>query len=84
MTAPGIPDLRTLMGSRGRGRSSGLHQGGQPRRPRSPDTIVQETDYDARTASLSAIQAGYFDDEFAALFIDGPVGRRLPMLNRGT
>ena len=82
MAAPEIPDLRTLLPSRGRGR--GAHSsGGQSRKPKSADAIIQETDYDARDSHLSAVEAGYLMDPFARAFVKGHVPRRVPILNRG-
>ncbi|KIW19471.1 hypothetical protein PV08_00043 [Exophiala spinifera] len=49
------------------------------------DAIVQNTDHDAATSRLSAVDAGYLEDPFAHLI--GPsegVSRRLPLMNRGT
>ena len=86
MSVPQIPNLNSLrrggLRSRGRGGASGNVQDG----PRSvnKDDIIRNTDNDAATSRLSAVEAGYLDDPFAKL-LSGPedVARRLPLMNRG-
>ncbi|KAI9749781.1 MAG: carboxy methyl transferase for protein phosphatase 2A [Lichina confinis] len=50
------------------------------------DQIVQRTDVDASLSRVSAVEAGYLDDPFATLFLDGTenTARKLPIINRGT
>ena len=48
------------------------------------DQIVRNTDNDAATSRLSAVEAGYLEDPFARLLTSGEeVTRRLPLMNRG-
>ena len=87
MSAPRIPNLNTLRrgGQRGRGR------GGAPNndqyvgtRQVNKDEIIRNTDNDAATSRLSAVEAGYLDDPFAKLLGGNEeVTRRLPLMNRG-
>lgn len=50
----------------------------------SKDRIVQNTDNDAATSRLSAVESGYLDDPFARLLTHSEnVDRRLPLMNRG-
>lgn len=99
MTAPQIPNLLDgLRASRiARGNSSRSHarenlssfRSPQARRePSAPsaDAIVQQTDDDAAGSRLSAVEAGYLQDDFARVF--APPGmqvgvRRMPVINRG-
>ncbi|KIX03541.1 uncharacterized protein Z518_07094 [Rhinocladiella mackenziei CBS 650.93] len=91
MSAPSIPNLNSLRrgGLRGRGRSRGgssvdVGPAGA-RRHINHDEIVQNTDNDAVASRLSAIDAGYLEDPFAAPLSTGnTVSRRLPLMNRGT
>lgn len=86
-----IPNLNTLRrgGLRGRERGHDNHDrktglGATSRRPISHDQIVQNTDNDAATSRLSAVDAGYLEDPFAKLLTQGVnVTRRLPLMNRG-
>ena len=76
-----IPNLASFRKEgRGRGRGAAL---GPPGR-KSRDEIIRATDYDAASSRLSAVEAGYLDDPFAAKLVDGDVQRRLPLMNRGT
>jgi hypothetical protein len=87
MSGPQIPNLNSLRrgGLRGRGRGSlandhGLSRGKQANK----DEIIRNTDNDAATSRISAVEAGYLDDPFArSLYIVGDVVRRLPLMNRG-
>ncbi|KAI5925243.1 S-adenosyl-L-methionine-dependent methyltransferase [Camillea tinctor] len=94
MSAPSIPNLLSLRGSRGgaRGRSRG--RGGHPASASSSsssatrDATIQGTDTDAAVSRMSAVDLGYLQDPFAQFFVQSPaVGvpvRRLPIINRGT
>ena len=93
MSASQIPNLNTLRRGgpklRGHGRGHG-HGGGGDGDGRqhiagpAKDEIVQQTDLDAATSRLSAVETGYLDDPFAAfLGIHGKAPRRLPLMNRG-
>ena len=90
MSAPQIPNLAALRRGnlRPRGRGSGISEGwtpDQPRQKQNKDDIIRNTDNDAATSRLSAIEAGYLDDPFAKLFsTSDEVPRRLPLMNRGT
>ncbi|KAK4937209.1 carboxy methyl transferase for protein phosphatase 2A [Elasticomyces elasticus] len=89
MSAPSIPNLNSLRsgGLRGRGRGRGGVAAGPPgsRRTALHDELVQNTDSDAATSRLSAVDAGYLEDPFAGLLTPGDtVSRRLPLMNRGT
>ncbi|KAI1628292.1 S-adenosyl-L-methionine-dependent methyltransferase [Exophiala viscosa] len=89
MSAPSIPNLNTLRsgGLRGRGRGRGGAAAGPPGSQRTAlhDEVVQNTDNDAATSRLSAVNAGYLEDPFAGLLTLGDaVSRRLPLMNRGT
>jgi [phosphatase 2A protein]-leucine-carboxy methyltransferase len=90
MSAPAIPNLNTLRrgGLRGRGRGRGAASvGGAPLTSSKiiqHDAIVQNTDNDAATSRLSAVDAGYLEDPYARLMTSGDdVARRLPLMNRG-
>ncbi|EXJ80613.1 hypothetical protein A1O3_06897 [Capronia epimyces CBS 606.96] len=96
MSSSTIPNLNAFRrGQRGRGRGSGRGVGSSHSgaaglghgRHRPHDEIIQNTDNDAATSRLSAVEAGYLEDPFARLLSadeDGPVARRLPLMNRGT
>ncbi|KAL2263176.1 hypothetical protein VTK26DRAFT_7927 [Humicola hyalothermophila] len=94
MSAPSIPNLLSLRGANGRGRSRGRTRGGPGRSGipesgsgSSHDTTIQGTDTDAAISRLSAVELGYLNDPFARLFVQatpGPSTRRLPIINRGT
>ena len=52
------------------------------------DQIIQQTDTDANLSRLSAVEAGYLDDPFAAELAPTAASqpgssRRLPIINRG-
>lgn len=87
MSVPQIPNLNSLRrgGPRGRGRGSGERaHGGAGRQQVDHDQIVRNTDNDATTSRLSAVEAGYLQDPFARLLTMGEgVQRRLPLMNRG-
>lgn len=85
--AKDIPNLLSLRGSRG-----GRRRGGSPffshRRTQEDvetrkDKIVQQTDNDASGSRVSAVSLGYLDDPFAQAFLQGPIPRRYPIINRG-
>lgn len=88
MSAPSIPNLLSLRGSRGgarggrgRGRSGQGSSAGAAH-----DATIQGTDNDAAVSRLSAVELGYLDDPYARYFVqsvDGPPARRLPIINRG-
>ncbi|KAK9472035.1 S-adenosyl-L-methionine-dependent methyltransferase [Dipodascopsis tothii] len=52
----------------------------------SKNRVVQATDTDALLSKVSAVRAGYLDDELAELFVPSgtDAGRKLPLINRGT
>lgn len=86
MSAPHIPNLNSLRrgGQRGRGRGLGDRTGGTGRKHVDHDQVVRNTDNDAATSRLSAVDAGYLEDPFARLLTPGEgVHRRLPLMNRG-
>ncbi|KAL9608649.1 MAG: hypothetical protein Q9167_006533 [Letrouitia subvulpina] len=91
MAASQIPNLSLLR--RGHGRPLGRGRGVQPNIPTTAtsgedglakDKIIQQTDQDATVSRLSAVEAGYFDDPFAKLFVTSEAQRRFPIINRGT
>ncbi|KAK4204883.1 putative leucine carboxyl methyltransferase 1 [Triangularia verruculosa] len=100
MSAPSIPNLLSLRGSRGGSRDRGRggpHRGGFSGPSASHDTTIQGTDTDAAVSRLSAVEVGYLSDPFASYFVTPsppsfysgpspglPVPRRLPIINRGT
>ncbi|KAK3323615.1 S-adenosyl-L-methionine-dependent methyltransferase [Cercophora scortea] len=76
---------------RGRGRTrvrggagAGAGSGSGSTSAQAHDATIQGTDTDAAVSRLSAVEVGYLDDPFARLFVQGPAGRRLPIINRGT
>ncbi|KAH8597171.1 S-adenosyl-L-methionine-dependent methyltransferase [Bisporella sp. PMI_857] len=90
-----IPNLLASRGrGRGRGRGpggpggpvSGFSPAGGPSTPPLPrkERVIRDTDSDAAVSRLSAVSAGYLEDEFARYFGDGRDTRRLPIINRGT
>ena len=87
MSAPSIPNLNTLRrgGLKGRGRGGVDNTSvNASRSTTSKDDIIRNTDNDAATSRLSAVEAGYLKDDFARLFhVDGELPRRLPLMNRG-
>ncbi|RBQ72928.1 hypothetical protein FVER53590_06075 [Fusarium verticillioides] len=87
MPAPEIPNLlnslRSARGGRGRGRGRGGHASSAV----THDATIQGTDTDASVSRLNAVDLGYLYDPYAQYFVqsgDGPVARRLPIINRGT
>ena len=83
---PPIPNLLdSLRSARGRGgRRRGRHGHGPS--ARTHEAVVQGTDTDAAVSRLSAVEMGYLADRYAGFFVpktDGPVSRRLPIINRG-
>ena len=95
MAAPQIPNLLSLHG-RGRGRGRGASRAAAESLQieensealgAKKDLIVQQTDNDASISRVSAVEAGYLDDEFAKeLAPPAPPGssyRRFPIINRG-
>lgn len=86
MSAPSIPNLLSLRGSRGggRGRNRGRGGGGGLHPPPSPssatataaaagrDAVIQGTDTDAAVSRMSAVDLGYLDDPFAQFFVQRP------------
>jgi [phosphatase 2A protein]-leucine-carboxy methyltransferase len=90
MSAPGIPNLRSLNFSRpiGRGRGRGRGQGTgaevNPDDPASKDRIIQGTDQDALGSRLSAVNTGYLKDPYIKYFFKGnSQPTRFPIINRG-
>lgn len=89
MAAPSIPNLNTLLSSRGGARGGGRGRGrGGPRGqhgddPAVKDRIVQRTDDDAADARMSAVSIQYLDDPFALYFAQDKLARRYPIINRG-
>ncbi|KAI1211048.1 leucine carboxyl methyltransferase [Annulohypoxylon truncatum] len=91
MSAPSIPNLLSLRGSRGGGlRGRGRGRGGHPHSTAiSHDATIQGTDTDAAVSRMSAVELGYLQDPFAQYFVQNTFGgagavRRLPIINRGT
>lgn len=97
MAAPSIPNLNSL-GSRGgprlrgRGRGRAIPENSNDLPPTAEeqaaarDEIVQQTDNDASSSRMSAVELGYLDDRYARSFIPQgkQVPRRYPIINRGT
>ncbi|KAI1386565.1 leucine carboxyl methyltransferase [Hypoxylon trugodes] len=88
MSAPSIPNLLSLRGSRGGSRGRGRGRGGHSQSAGlSHDATIQGTDTDAAVSRMSAVDLGYLQDPFAQFFVQNSVGgaiRRLPIINRGT
>jgi [phosphatase 2A protein]-leucine-carboxy methyltransferase len=91
MSAPQIPNLNTLRSGRPSGRGRGFGRGRGLRGPSSlpdngdHDRAIQRTDLDASGSRLSAVAAGYLDDDFARLFNkESGIPRRFPIINRGS
>jgi len=74
-----IPNLNTLRRGRGRGRGSLAGNVGRVDK----DLVIRNTDCDAATSRLRAVEAGYLDDPFAKYLTDENWQRRLPLMNRG-
>lgn len=90
MSAPSIPNLLNLRGNT-RGTSGGLGRRRGGPSASAPhhhhESVVQGTDSDAAVSRLSAVELGYLNDPYARFFVqsvDGPLPRRLPIINRGT
>ena len=89
MTAPSIPNLNTLLSSRGglrgrgRGRGRGGFRGQHEDDPTAKDSTVQRTDDDAADSRMSVVALGYLDDPFAEYFAPDKFARRYPIINRG-
>ncbi|KAK6957608.1 hypothetical protein Daesc_000395 [Daldinia eschscholtzii] len=87
MSAPSIPNLLSLRGSRGGHRGRGRGRGGHSHSAGlSHDATIQGTDTDAAVSRMSAVDLGYLQDPFAQYFVQSVGGnvRRLPIINRGT
>lgn len=76
-----IPNLNTLRTNRSR-REVASKPGGLQRKTK--DQVIRDTDQDAATARVSAVEAGYLNDPFAQNLTSATVQRRLPLMNRGT
>lgn len=90
MSAPSIPNLLSLRGTRGgsRGRGRGPGRGGFGTQAASSqaqhDATIQGTDTDAAVSRLSAVELMYLDDPYAKYFVqEQHSARRLPIINRG-
>lgn len=92
-----IPNLNTLRTGRGGPRLRGGRRGGRgissfgddastEQDNSSKDRIIQQTDYDASTSRLSALELGYLVDPYAKAFLKPGehIPRRYPIINRGT
>lgn len=90
-----IPNLNTLRAGRGgprlRGRRGGHATSGHDalvslEDAQANDKIVQQTDHDASSSRLSAIELGYLKDEYAPEIAQPgeQPPRRYPIINRGT
>lgn len=89
-----IPNLNTLRSGRGGPRRRGGGRGGlssdgeldERESEAARDRVVQQTDNDASSSRMSAIELGYLDDEFSQqLWPQGQnVPKRYPIINRGT
>jgi len=90
MSTQSIPNLNTLLSSRGDGRGRGREQrrggfrGYNGQDPGAKDRIVQRTDDDAADSRMSAVVLHYLDDPFAEVFAHDRLARRYPIINRGT
>lgn len=88
MSAPSIPNLLSLRGSRGGSRGRGRGRGGHSHAAAiSRDATIQGTDTDAAVSRMSAVDLGYLQDPFAQYFVQMSAAgaiRRLPIINRGT
>lgn len=92
-----IPNLNTLRTGRagprlrggrrgGTGTSSLGEDGSSEPGNSSKDRIIQQTDYDASSSRLSALELGYLTDPYAKAFLKPgeQIPRRYPIINRGT
>ncbi|KAK3688400.1 S-adenosyl-L-methionine-dependent methyltransferase [Podospora appendiculata] len=73
-----------VRGGGGAGAGAGSSSGFGSTSAQAHDVTIQGTDTDAAVSRLSAVEVGYLEDPFARLFVQGPAGRRLPIINRGT
>ena len=98
MSAPSIPNLLSLRGSRGgasqpRGRGRGRFPPPSSHATTTTtttaaaaathETTIQGTDSDAAVSRLSAVDLGYLQDPYARYFVSSAGARRLPIINRG-
>lgn len=89
---PNLNTLRTgrrgprLRGGRGGSEAPGHGDGHGRDVEAGRDAIIQQTDQDASSSRISAVELGYLDDPFAKLLlIEGAqTPRRYPIINRGT
>jgi [phosphatase 2A protein]-leucine-carboxy methyltransferase len=92
-----IPNLNTLRTARGGPRLRGGRRGGRGTSSidddgtseldtSSKDRVIQQTDYDASSSRLSALELGYLTDTYAKAFLKPgeQIPRRYPIINRGT
>ncbi|PPJ60085.1 hypothetical protein CBER1_07563 [Cercospora berteroae] len=93
-----IPNLNTLRtgrrGTRLRGRRGGLPSSGtddgsipsDEQAEQTRDRIIQQTDGDASSSRMSAVNLGYLEDPYAKQLyqLGDEVPRRYPIINRGT
>lgn len=92
-----IPNLNTLRTGRGGPRIRGSRRGGRGASSlgddgsatsdqASKDRIIQQTDYDASSSRLSALELEYLSDPYAKEFLKPgeQIPRRYPIINRGT
>jgi len=85
-----IPNLNTLRPSRpsgrGKGRGRGTGPPGSSRQdddPEAQNRIIQGTDGDALGSRLSAVSAGYLQDDYIKYFYTGADSpTRFPIINR--
>lgn len=84
---PKIPNLLTLRkGARGSARGAPTSHTATSRSAIDKDRLIRETDCDAASSRVSAVEAGYLGDVFArgmSGIEGGVVVRRLPLMNRG-
>lgn len=92
MAAPHIPNLLSSRLTRTPGRGRGRSRGGNAIPPQEDSTvekadndrIVQQTDQDASSSRVSAVDVGYLEDPFAKDFAAQGQLRKFPIINRGT
>lgn len=94
--ASSIPNLNTLRRGRGGPRLRGIRDrtevptdnadGEVQNDAATLDKVVQDTDNDASSSRLSAVELGYLDDKYVRAFTGNsePAARRFPIINRGT
>ena len=91
MAIPHIPNINTLRSSRpngpgrvrGRGLAGSSREASLDQDKAVKDKVIQQTDQDASVSRLSAVEIGYLDDSFAAIFTSSQSQRRFPIINRG-